>query len=299
MEQDFGTSSIIERLLESYQNDREPFLAREPSTKFTKSASGFRELDLLRELFFPNYWGSGTITKPKIIETELGNIEDRTDLVERVNELAEIFDKRIRPYSEGIEDITAIIVNVLGQLPSIREILKKDVEAAYKGDPAARTYTQIIRSYPGFSAIMIQRVAHTLYNIKLIGPFEDPTEIFDAVPYPSLAVQSYARELTEKIHSITGIDIHPGAKIGEYFFIDHGTGVVVGETAEIGNWVRIYQGVTLGVLHFEMEGNVLKKGYKRHPTIGSNVVIADGVKIYGLVTIGDNVKISAGSVIKE
>lgn len=98
---------------------------------------------------------------------------------------------------------------------------------------------------------------------------------------------------------MTGIDIHPGAKIGEYFFIDHGTGVVIGETAEIGDWVRIYQGVTLGVLHFEKEGDALKKGYKRHPTIGNYVVIGAGAKILGYVTIGDYVNIRANSEVKE
>lgn len=291
MEYDFSASSVAERLLKPYQRDEEPFLLLEPPTKFTKSASGFRELDLLRELLFPNYWGSGSITKPKIIKTELGDIEDTTELVERVNELAEIFDKGIRPHSSGMEDIAAFVTDAMKQLPDIREKLKKDAEAAYKEDPAARNYNQIIRTYPGFIAIMIQRIAHVLY--------ESPFYIFPrdetVMPITTFAGQSYARELTEQIHSITGIDIHPGAKIGEYFFIDHGTGVVIGETAEVGDWVRIYQGVTLGVKRLEKEGGVVRKGYKRHPTIGNNVVVWDGAKIYGPITIGDHVDIDAGS----
>ncbi len=130
-----------------------------------------------------------------------------------------------------------------------------------------------------FRAVLIQRVAHVLYE---------------------LGVLSYPRELTEHIHSVTGIDIHPGAKIGEYFFIDHGTGVVIGETAEIGDWVRLYQQVTLGVLHFEKEYEVsLKKGYKRHPTIGSHVVIGAGAKILGPVVIGNYVSIGANSWVQE
>lgn len=138
----------------------------------------------------------------------------------------------------------------------------------------------IIRSYPGFNAVLMQRIARVLYE--------------NGVP-------SYPREIMEHIHSFTGIDIHPGAKIGEYFFIDHGTGVVIGETAEIGDWVRLYQGVTLGVLHFQKEGesNALKKGYKRHPTLGSNVVVGAGAKLFGPINVGSNVNIGANSWIQE
>jgi len=163
----------------------------------------------------------------------------------------------------------------------LREALKKDIEAAFAGDPSAMDYTEIIRSFPGFTAIMVQRFAHEIYE---------------------LGAGSYARELGELVHSLTGIDIHPGAKIGEYFFIDHGTGVVIGETCEIGKFVRIYQGVTLGVLHFEKEENsdgTLKKNYKRHPTIGNNVVIGAGAKILGPIDIGSHVNIGANSWIQE
>jgi serine O-acetyltransferase len=153
-------------------------------------------------------------------------------------------------------------------------MLKLDVEAAYNGDPAAKSYTEIIKSYPGFLAILVQRVGHELSKCN---------------------IPIYPRELMEHVHSITGIDIHPGAKIGKYFFIDHGTGVVIGETTEIGDWVRIYQDVTLGVLHFEKDGIILKKNYKRHPTIGNHVVIGAGAKILGPVTIGNYVSIGANS----
>jgi serine O-acetyltransferase len=128
---------------------------------------------------------------------------------------------------------------------------------------------------------LTQRVAHVLYE--------------EGAP-------EYARELTEHAHSETGIDIHPGAAIGEYCFIDHGTGVVIGETATIGDWVRIYQDVTLGVLHFEDDSDddhMLRKDYKRHPDIGDNVVIGAGTKVLGPISIGDRVSIGANSWVTE
>ena len=128
---------------------------------------------------------------------------------------------------------------------------------------------------------MVQRVAHECYE---------------------LGAPAYARELTEYAKSQTGIDIHPGATIGEHFFIDHGTGVVIGETATIGDWVRIYQNVTLGALHFEEREDrehMLKKGYKRHPDVGDHVVIGAGSNILGPVSIGDHVSIGANSWVTE
>jgi serine O-acetyltransferase len=170
---------------------------------------------------------------------------------------------------------------VIDQLPAIRDLLKQDIEAAYKGDPGAKTYIEIIRSYPGFLAILVQRVAHALYEAG------EP---------------EYARELTEYAKTQTGIDIHPGAEIGEYFFIDHGTGLVIGETATVGDWVRIYQDVTLGALHFQEgdhEDEGLKKGYKRHPDVGDHVVIGAGTKVLGDITVGDHVSIGANSWVTE
>ena len=258
--------NAAELLLGSYQKDREPFIV-DTTINFPHRDNGFEEIKKLKELFFPNYWNAGLITRNEL------------ELKKKINELGQLLFDGIGPYIPEAAKISLIVDNVLGQLANIREKLKKDVEAAYAGDPAAKSYAEIIRAYPGFSAIEIQRVAHLLYN---------------------LGVPSYPRELTEYIHSKTGIDIHPGAKIGECFFIDHGTGVVIGETAEIGNWVRIYQDVTLGVLHFEKDGGeVLKKGYKRHPTIGNHVVIGAGSKLLGPITVGDHVNIGANSWIQE
>ncbi|PSQ36304.1 serine acetyltransferase, partial [Halobacteriales archaeon QS_9_70_65] len=156
-----------------------------------------------------------------------------------------------------------------------------DVEAAYKGDPAAKSYCEIIRSYPGFQAVLIHRVAHVLYERERF---------------------AYARELAEYAKTETGIDVHPGAEIGEYFFVDHGTGVVVGETTTVGDWVRIYQNVTLGALHFEEAedaDNLLAKDYKRHPDIGDHVVIGAGSNVLGAIEIGDDVSIGANSWVTD
>jgi serine O-acetyltransferase len=262
------TGNAAKRLIKSYQADKEPFIT-DKTIQFREHDCDIEELRRLRELFFPNYWNCGSITI----------LENKSRLEVKVNELGQIFFDGIRPYLSADRETEAIVDEIINKLPDIRETLKKDVEAAYKGDPAAISYTEIIRSYPGFSAIVIHRVAHVLYELN---------------------VPTFPRELSEYIHSTTGIDIHPGASIGEYFFIDHGTGVVIGETSIIGENVRIYQGVTLGALHFEKdEGGVLKKGYKRHPTIGNHVVIGMGAVVLGAISIGDHVSIGANSWIEE
>jgi serine O-acetyltransferase len=155
------------------------------------------------------------------------------------------------------------------QIPKIREYLYTDIQAAYDGDPAAYSTDEIIFSYPGVFAITVYRIAHELWLLK---------------------VPMIPRIMTEYAHNITGIDIHPGATIGKYFFIDHGTGIVVGETTIIGNNVKIYQGVTLGALSTR-KGQQLK-GVKRHPTIGDNVTIYSGTTVLG----GDTV-IGSGATI--
>ena len=157
---------------------------------------------------------------------------------------------------------------LLDQLPAIRETLKADVKAAYNGDPAATSYDEIVLSYPGVRAVAVQRLAHVLYEA---------------------GVPLLPRMMTEYAHAQTGIDIHPGARLGRGIFIDHGTGVVIGETAILGDDVRIYQGVTLGAGNFPKDANgMLIKGRKRHPTIGSRVVIYSGASVLGDVSIGDD-----------
>ncbi len=159
------------------------------------------------------------------------------------------------------------VMALLEALPELRSVAESDINAAYAGDPAARSLDEIIISYPAVKAIEIQRLAHVLYKHNV--PF---------IP----------RMMTEYAHSITGIDINPGAEIGRGFFIDHGTGVVIGETARIGNNVRLYQGVTLGALSFPKDScGMLVKGLRRHPTIEDNVTIYANATVLGDVTIGE------------
>ncbi len=169
-------------------------------------------------------------------------------------------------------DEKELAAEIIALIPKIKEALIKDVQAIYEGDPAARAPEEVILSYPGFYAISIYRIAHEFYVRK--------------IPY-------IARLMTEYAHEKTGIDIHAGATVGEYFFIDHGTGIVIGETTTIGNHVRIYQGVTLGAKSFELDenGNPVK-GIKRHPDIGDNCIIYANATI-----LGGNTKIGNGCVI--
>jgi serine O-acetyltransferase len=172
-------------------------------------------------------------------------------------------------------------VELLRRLPDIRKTLEQDVEAAYRGDPAARSSHEIIFCYPGLEAISVYRVAHELYRLGV--PF---------IP----------RMMTEFAHSKTGIDIHPGARIGPGFFIDHGTGVVIGETTEIGIGVKLYQGVTLGALSFtkDSDGELLKGGYKRHPTLRDGVVVyANATILGGQTVIGERAVIGSNVWLTE
>ena len=173
---------------------------------------------------------------------------------------------------ESLVDTESIAYELMDRIPYVKEMLLKDVIALYEGDPAARSAEEIILSYPGFYAISIYRLAHELY-VK-------------GVPY-------LPRLMTEYAHEKTGIDIHAGATIGEYFFIDHGTGIVIGETTTIGDRVKIYQGVTLGAKSFELDedGNPIK-GIKRHPDIGNDCIIYANATI-----LGGNTKIGDGCTI--
>ncbi|WP_152041045.1 serine O-acetyltransferase EpsC [Salinigranum salinum] len=253
-------------LQSSFQDDAEPFPTR-TTMQFPRRDHLRDEVSVLERLIFPRCWNAGSL------------VDDPAAIHDRLEELGGLFCLGIEPYIG--DDCADVVDTVLDRLPSIRRTLKRDVEAAYKGDPAAKSHIQIVRSYPGFQAIMTQRVAHELYE---------------------LGVPEYARELSEYAKTETGIDIHPGAEIGDHFFVDHGTGVVIGETATVGEWVRIYQNVTLGALHFEEEEDeehTLKKGYKRHPDIGDHVVIGAGSNVLGPVTIGDHVSIGANSWITD
>lgn len=166
-------------------------------------------------------------------------------------------------------DCVAEALELIRALPEIKETLETDVQAAYEGDPAAKSPEEVMLTYPAFEAISIFRIAHRLY---------------------AMGIPILPRMMTEYAHRITGIDIHPGATVGTHFFIDHGTGVVIGETTTIGCHVKLYQGVTLGAKSFDVNPDgSLVKGVKRHPDLGDNVVVYAGATILGGNTvIGDN-----------
>ena len=211
-------------------------------------------LDLLRSILYPNVFDA----------MEEAHSKEELEAAAR-RQFREIL-KRIYREPPQYDDV---IDTLFSKLPAIRDTLDTDVQAAYEGDPAATCREEVMLAYPAFEAISIFRIAHELYLMK---------------------VPMLPRMMTEYAHSLTGIDIHPGAAIGPYFFIDHGTGVVIGETTVIGEHVKLYQGVTLGAKSFAVQSDgTLVKGNKRHPNIGSNVVIYAGATILGGDTyIGDN-----------
>jgi serine O-acetyltransferase len=185
--------------------------------------------------------------------------------------------EQVKKISNSKYDSYLIVEKFVSEFPVINELLDTDIEAIYSGDPACENQYEIILCYPGFNAIFTYRFAHVLYK---------------------LGIPILPRLLTEHAHSRTGIDIHPGASIDSHFFIDHGTGIVIGETTVIGKNVKIYQGVTLGAL--SLRGGQSLKGVKRHPTVGDNVTIYSGASIFGGNTIiGDNSTIGSNAFITE
>ncbi len=232
-------------------------------------------LEDLLTVFFPGYLGKTEITKSNV-KYVVGNM--LTSLYTRLTVEIEKSLKHIcRKVKECPQDVChaqaqIIAKELLEKIPEIRQLLSGDIEAAYVGDPAAVSNEEVIISYPCVLAISTYRIAHELY---------------------ARGVPLIPRIMSEHVHSLTGIDIHPGARIGRNFFIDHGTGVVIGETTVIGDHVKMYQGVTLGALSFpkDEKGQIIK-GRKRHPTIGNNVVIYSGATLLGPdAIIGDNVVI--------
>lgn len=219
-----------------------------------------RFIGLIRSAMYPHIFGAS--------QTDV-SVSSGVTIQYRLQSAAALLEKILRILQPEEADINGEILRFLRELPAVKECLATDIQAAYEGDPAARSGEEIMLAYPAFEAISIFRLAHALYEMRI----------------PLLP-----RMMTEYAHQLTGIDIHPGATIGRYFFIDHGTGVVIGETTTIGDRVKLYQGVTLGAKSFQLDenGNPVK-GIKRHPDIGSNVVIYSGATILGGDTvIGDN-----------
>jgi len=235
-------------------------------------------LDLLMEVIFPGYTGVTEVTNSNI-NFVVGDIlcKIQSQLSEQI-ERALLHQCRLKKTDCNSCHIMAqeVTQHLLTQLPKIRRLLKTDIQAAFDGDPAASSFEEIVLSYPGLRAITTHRIAHELYlkNVPLI-----------------------PRIMSERAHHETGIDIHPGAKIGERFFIDHGTGIVIGETSIIGNNVKIYQGVTLGALA-PAKGQSLR-GVKRHPTIEDDVTIYAEATILGDITIGKGSTIGGNVWIKD
>ncbi|MBQ7567277.1 serine acetyltransferase [bacterium] len=199
----------------------------------------------------------------------LGQVRERfSEKDNRIWELMRAFDALTHALgyvSDSFEAAENQAMTVISALPEILAVLETDVIAAYEGDPAAQSLDEVILSYPAFKAISIYRLAHKLYEMQ---------------------VPILPRLMTEHAHRLTGIDIHPGAKIGSYFFIDHGTGVVIGETTTIGEHVKLYQHVTLGAKSFQVgPDSSLVKGIKRHPDIGDYAVIYAGATILGGNTV--------------
>lgn len=250
--------------LEMNYKEQEIFEAR-IDKKLPKRSEIIEIINEVRRIMFPGYFGNENtayVTLRNFAGNTLAGIYEK--LLKQVR-IALIYKgkgekcDKCAGMEERAEEIAAAFIEAL---PEIQQLIFKDVEAELQGDPAAGSKEDIIFSYPGIYAIYVYRIAHVLYEMKV--PF---------IP----------RIMTEHAHSKTGIDINPGAKIGEYFFIDHGTGIVIGETTEIGNHVKIYQGVTLGALS-TMKGQALS-GVKRHPTIEDNVVIYANTTILGGETV--------------
>ena len=253
---------------------------KEKTLDFASKERTLRALQGLRSALLPGVFEKYSINEDHV-RTVIGNglraaAIDLNELIEQA--LVNSCDHREAPglceqCTERANDIT---VSLLRRLPALRELLQTDVQAAYDGDPAARSNEEIMLSYPSFEAVSIHRIAHELYlaHVPLI-----------------------PRVMSEYAHRLTGIDIHPGATIGRYFFIDHGTGVVIGETCVIGEHVKLYQGVTLGAKSFQLDdqGNPVK-GVKRHPDIGDNVIIYAGATILGGNTVIGHDTVIGGNV---
>jgi len=232
-------------------------------------------MESIRMILFPGYYGPSDLTD-ETLPFYLGTTLDRVrSMLE--DQIARGFcfecpnEKCCVLREECVQRAKGLVEKLLVRLPHIRRYLITDVQAAYEGDPAAKSPDEAIFCYPGIYAVTNHRVAHELYKLK---------------------VPLIPRIISEHAHSVTGIDIHPGADIENHFFMDHGTGIVIGETCKIGSNVRIYQGVTLGAKSFPLDKNGKPvKGVDRHPVVEDNVIIYSGSTILGRVTIG------AGSVI--
>ena len=266
-------SKIVDLILQDYEDDRTVNLIDIHNQPDKEAITDI--VDKLLKILYPGYYSDKVYkiyslknNMSATIEDVIFHLKKQVAIVLKYEDAGESEDEAV--LDEKAKDIT---IEFMSKIPKIRGILETDIDAAYEGDPAAKSKAEIIFSYPGLFAISVYRIAHEL---------------------ELLHVPMIPRMMTEYAHGITGIDIHPGATIGQYFFIDHGTGIVIGETTIIGEHVKIYQGVTLGGL--STRGGQKLSGVKRHPTIGNNVTIYSGASILGGETvIGDDVTVGGNT----
>ncbi len=269
------TKTIIKDILDSY--GEQEMTVRIDAENIVNKEIIIEVIEELRKILFPGYFDKNRV-RSDYIEYLVG---ERIEFIQYhlKKQIARVLGSREEceacPKSGISSRAEGLVDDFLQKIPKIREYLYTDVQAAYDGDPAAYSTDDVIFSYPGIYAITVYRIAHELVL---------------------LGVPTIPRIMTEYVHGLTGIDIHPGATIGRYFCIDHGTGIVIGETTTIGEHVKIYQGVTLGAL--STKRGQLMKGEKRHPTIGNNVTIYSGTSVLGGETvIGDGVTIGGNAFI--
>ncbi len=264
--------AVVQEIAENYRGNRE-ICYNCMDRHFPNRGAIIGIIKDLRRVLFPRYFGDDGVTNARpeyFIGCELDHLQD--ELRSQVRE-ALLFEDPIWVAAELNERTNQVVDAFLKKLPEIQRILLTDVQAAFDGDPAAQSKEEIIFSYPGFFAVFVYRLAHELYLQK---------------------VPLIPRIMSEYAHDHSGVDINPGADIDEYFFIDHATGVVIGETTKIGKHVKIYQGVTLGALSTRAGQGL--RGVKRHPTIEDNVTIYSNASVLGGETVIGEGSIIAGSI---
>ena len=230
--------------------------------------------DCLMQLFFPGHLGDSPKSLRNAVQFQM---ENTMHLIYDSTSLALRYENEGMSEEDGERKAVELADRIAAKLPEIRRILKTDAAAGYEGDPAAGSTHEVILCYPYLPALAVYRIAHLMHTMGI-----------PLVP----------RMMSESIHARTGIDIHPGAVIGESFFIDHGTGVSIGQTAVIGKHVKMYHGVTLGALSVDNHGKAIE-GQKRHPTIEDDVTIYANATILGNITIGRGSTIFSGTMITE
>lgn len=265
---DWGIPELVSQLRELRHESLEARQRRDHPPKLPSRKVLGQILESLGAVLFPNRLGAPDLSEGEGLDYYVGHTLERVlhDLRRQIYLELRFYGGIASSHDDCLAQAEAITRQFAAHLPVVRRLIDSDIQAAYEGDPAARSADEVLVCYPGINAVLHHRFAHRLYQ---------------------LGAPLVARMISEIAHSATGIDIHPGASIGESFFIDHGTGVVIGETSIIGARVRLYQAVTLGAKRFAKdEHGMLVKGNARHPIVEDDVVIYAGATILGRITIG-------------